>query len=106
MDDMIDITGADLSTLIRAAYSLSAPQGLGYLHHREGDLDDETVAAILDQGKDHDLFPVRMDYVHGRSIKLTVRRINNKLYIPSSWYDHSAQQLAELLVKISIERAD
>ena len=32
--------------VIRAAYDLSTPQGLGFLHARPGGLDDETIARI------------------------------------------------------------
>ena len=37
---MIEVTGVDLRDMLRAAYRLSSPQGLGFLHA------DETDAAL------------------------------------------------------------
>ena len=35
-DNMIEITGCDLSVFIKKVYELSAPQGLGFIHAKDG----------------------------------------------------------------------
>jgi len=84
-----------IDDVLRAAYDLSAPQGLGFLHVRPGGLDDETIARIKDSGIG--LFAARLDYVHGRAVKLTVRRDGDVCHIPADhWFDHSLEDLREL----------
>ena len=81
--------------VIRAAYDLSTPQGLGFLHARPGGLDDETIARIKES--ESGLYAASMDYVHGRAVKLTIRRDGDICYIPAdSWFDHSLDHLREL----------
>lgn len=81
--------------VIRAAYDLSVPQGLGFLHVRPGGLDDETIARIKESKSG--LYAASMDYVHGRAVKLTIRREGVICYIPADrWFDHSLEDLREL----------
>lgn len=93
-EGMIDITGTDLVKLAQAAYELSRPQGMGFLHYQEGGLTDEEAASLVREG---DRFPLDMDYVKGRSCKLRVINDKERLYIHGSWYDHSEQDLKDLL---------
>lgn len=97
---MIEVTGVDLAHLVRAAYSPSRPQGLGYIHYQPGDLDDETVRRIIEGAHDH--VAVRMDYVNGRSCKFSVFREGERLFIHNSWYDHSDAALAKLLESVGL----
>lgn len=92
----INITGIDLREFVRAAYDLSSPQGLGFLHAREGGLDDKTIDEIVGRRR------ISMDYVHGRSVKMHVRDDDGGLSINSQWYDHSTGQLKALLERVGL----
>jgi hypothetical protein len=93
---MIDITGTDLRKFIAKAYELSQPQGMGFLHFKEGPLDDESIDKILNVK--NEFCVCGMDYVHGRSIKMAVYSKGDRLLIGGpGWYDHSDYQLEELL---------
>ena len=94
---MIEITGVNLIELAKAAYDLSKPQGLGFLHHKEGSLTDYEAQSLISDDK---RFPLLMDYVKGRSCKLTVWEMDEKLYIKDEWLDHSKDDLAQLIETI------
>ena len=84
-----------LDDVIRAAYDLSAPQGLGFLHAKAGELDEATMERI--KGSGYGGCVASMDYVHGRAVKLAIFRDGENLYIPADrWYDHSIESLQEL----------
>jgi len=94
----IEITGVNLKTLVKIAYGLSQPQGLGHFHYQKGDLSDEDIEAIVKGGEeDLEFIAVSMDYVKGRAVKLTVRRDDGRLSIPNKWFDHTDAQLRDLL---------
>lgn len=97
---MIEITGVDLAHFVRAAYSPSRPQGLGFMHYQPGDLGDDVVKQILDNGRGN--IAVSMDYVNGRACKMTVFRDGERLFINNSWYDHSDGALADLLTSVGL----
>lgn len=99
---MIEVTGVDLRSMLRHAYRLSSPQGLGFLHARDGELDDETVESIVSRDDGNKWTALSTDYVHGRSMKFHVRRYDERLYIQRQWYDHSRSQLAELLSSVGL----
>ena len=97
MEGYIDITGANLRVLVKKAYELSSPQGLGFLHFTPGnDLPDAEVDEILGRRQ------VSMDYVRGRSIKMHVLEKDGKRFIRDRWYDHSLDQLQSLLTAIGV----
>jgi len=102
--NMIDITGASLIRAAQCAYTLSAPQGLGFLHFEEGGLSDNEAEGLIDGGCRHN-FPLSMDYVKGRSCKFHVYKKEGRLYIAKSWYDHTEEDLKTLLVAIGKEQA-
>lgn len=84
-----------LDAVIRAAYELSSPQGLGFLHYTPEPMDDATLADI----KSRPGYSCRasMDYVNGRSVKLGIHGSGDMLYISADrWYDHSEKDLREL----------
>ena len=83
--------------MIKAAYRLSSPQGLGFLHFQPGDdLPEEDVDEIL--SREDTFCKFSMDYVLGRAVKLGVyKRDDDRLYIRKNWFDHSPEQLTELL---------
>lgn len=93
----IEITGCDLVLLVKAAYDLSVPHGLGFLHARPGSLTDEQASMLINDDKTS---PVSMDYVLGRAVKMTVIRMDDKLFIAPRWFDHSDADLQALLTRI------
>ena len=93
--NVIDITGVDLKAFVKAVYALSVPKGLGFLHERSGELDDETAERIIEHAKTYG--HLCMDYVHGRCCKMNADLRNGKVVIDDRWYDHSAEDLSELL---------
>jgi hypothetical protein len=77
----------DLVKLVQAAYQLSMPQGLGFLHYQAGGLTDDEAKAFIKDGRT----PVYLDYVKGRSCKLSVSRDEDgMLYVGDKWYDHDS----------------
>lgn len=98
----IDVTDIPLAKLVRTAYVLSRPQGLGFIHARDGGLDDDTLHDILKRGEGDSWCAASMDYVHGRAVKLDVRRIDDRLYIDNKWFDHSDGQLRQLLDEVGL----
>lgn len=90
-----------LETLIRSAYNLSEPKGLGFMHYKGGALEQETVDEILRIGKDRRM-AVRMDYINGRCCKFDVIRANGSCWIKNKWFDHTDEDLIELLKSVDI----
>ena len=106
VQDMIEVTGCDLRVLVKTAYRLSIPVGLGLLHFKEGGLDAVATDKIV-AGSYHNMV-LSMDYVQGRSVKMSVYRHNlpgesERWFIRKTWYDHSDEQLQELLRAIGKE---
>lgn len=100
--DKIKVTGTSLEALVKAAYALSHPIGLGYLHARPGELSDADAAEIVAYGVGK-RNAVYMDYVHGRCCKFYVYRdVQGDLWINKNWYDHSQSQLQQLLARCGI----
>jgi hypothetical protein len=98
---MITIPQDKLHDLVRTAYDMSVPVGLGFLHAQPGTLTDEEVAAIIEPSGG---IAASMDYVKGRACKMTVFRAEDgTLTIPDDWYDHSDEQLQQLLEAIGVE---
>ena len=93
----IDITGVNLRKLVQEVYAASSPQGLGLLHYQKGGLSDEDADAIVAMGADDKHIVVRMDYVKGRSCKMTVWRRGERLVINDRWFDHTPDQLRSVL---------
>jgi hypothetical protein len=91
----VEITNCDLVKFAKKAYELSVPQGLGFLHARNGDLSEEDAKSLIrTEGRD----ALNMDYIHGRACKMHVSRDKEgKLFITVPWYDHTHSQLKILL---------
>lgn len=100
MDNMIELPeGADLVALVKGAYALSRPQGMGFLHFSEGDLTDDQARGLI---RDESRTPVSLDYVAGRAVKFTVFRENGKLFVDRTWFDHSEREYRELLARVGV----
>lgn len=99
----IEITGVDLVTLIKKAYDLSSPQGMGFLHFKDEPMsDEEAKSQIREQGR----YAVSMDYVAGRAVKFAVFREGDKLFIYNAWFDHRLHQLEKLLEAVGIKTSN
>ena len=102
MNNMIEVTGVDLSLFIRTVYALSRPQGMGFLNFQEGDIDQATLDALLNNNYPN--IALAMDYVHGRACKMVVfKEPDGTLWINKTWYDHSDEQLKSLLVACGLD---
>ena len=108
-EEIIEVSVDELPTLVRKAYELSVPQGLGFLHARDGELDQESVDEIITRGEKDPFLAVSMDYVHGRSCKFGVRRsevrdFESPLTISYPWYDHSKDDWDQLITALAAYR--
>lgn len=102
-EDFIDITKADLIEVVKAAYDLSNPVGMGILHYTEEPLSDEEAKQLIDEGSRGKFSPcVSMDYVKGRCCKFSVWHIDGKLYIRKDWYDHTKADVDKLLEMVGL----
>lgn len=100
----IEIPKSAIPAAVEAAYDLSVPAGMGFIHARGGKLDEETRDALIRW--DDPRTVVHMDYVHGRQCKFWIRRHEDKFYVDPRWYDHSHYQLVDLLERIGIKDAE
>lgn len=103
MKDMIKITGVDLKKFAQRVYDFSRPQGLGFLHFKANALSDEDAQALIDRESARAGVALSMDYVHGRSCKMTVFSEKGELYVRPQWYDHTFVQYKKLLAEFGIE---
>ena len=100
MENMIEVTGVNLIEAVKAAYEMSVPLGLGFLHAQPGGLTDDEAESLIDKDA---RIPVHLDYVKGRACKFLIHRdADGKLWTPERWYDHSASQLSELLGRLGV----
>jgi len=99
----IYLDDVDLVKFVKEVYNLSVPQGFGFLHHKNDELTDEEAKDIIKIYENNYKWALDMDYVKGRACKMTVRRYNEKLYIDSSWYDHTDKQLEQLLELVGLD---
>jgi len=104
---MIEVKELDLVKFTQDAYELSTPQGLGFLQAKEGGLDTADAEEIVSKFKKDTRLALALDYVHGRSCKMTILRTENGgLKLNDSWYDHSESQYDELLSRHGITREE
>ena len=85
-----------LNATVRAAYDLSRPQGMGYLHFDEKPMTKgqaEQVIASSQRGN-----RVSLDYVSGRAVKLSIFRDDAGWFLEDNgrWFDHSASAWVSL----------
>ncbi len=100
---MIDVTDVDLVKFAQKVYELSKPQGMGFLHYTSDPLTTEEAEQLVESCKNDTMCVLSMDYIKGRSCKMHVRRSGDKLTISDSWYDHTDEQLKELLRAFNVE---
>lgn len=97
--ELIRVTGVDLRKLVAAVYANSRPQGLGFVHHREGemprDLVEDFVGTVKLSGPGLVFY---MDYVLGRACKFAMYRCeNDDLWVRREWPDHSELDFRRML---------
>ena len=102
---MIDVTEAPLGTLIRSAYTMSTPRGLGFLHATADELSEGEINSIQSACERSTIYAACMDYVRGRACKFEVLKRDGRLYVKNRWYDHSDNQLYALLETVGIDRS-
>lgn len=92
----IPLSEDQVREIIRRAYRLSRPQGMGYLHFKEGEIPENVIDEIASRAT---AFGIAMDYVMGRSVKLGIDREGDQFYYSDNgyWFDHSAEDLRQLL---------
>lgn len=99
----IEITGVDLVKFVQAVYDLSAPVGMGFLSFKPGPLPEAQAKEIVDRQATMRGSSLSLDYVAGRGCKMHVRRDDEgRLWIDERWYDHSSDQLKELLTRVGV----
>jgi len=106
-EGFINVTNVDMRTFVTTVYDLSKPQGLGWMHAAAGAIGDDVLAEIMGDfeaaKRAETLTVLRLDHVQGRSCKMTVWRDHDgQLYIVDGWYDHTPDQFAELLNRLSL----
>lgn len=98
----ISITRDNLPKVIAKAFDLSVPQGMGFLHFKEGGIPEGVLIAILSQVDEAEtpyFKRVSMDYVQGRAVKLHIQYDENEQkwrLDGDRWYDHSGAAWQEL----------
>lgn len=99
---LICVDAAKIDDIIKEAYNLSRPQGMGYLHFKDGELPDDELQHIKETIRHQGTTYLSMDYILGRAVKLTIYQELSHFYIQNSWYDHSEDDLQELLNRIGV----
>jgi hypothetical protein len=91
----IQINRENLPKVIAKAFDLSKPQGMGILHFMPGPIPEDELSWILasaDEAKLTDHKKIRLDYVQGRAVKLSIHydEGSQHWYLEGDrWYDHS-----------------
>lgn len=102
---MIKVNELDMVKFVCDVYSLSSPQGLGYLSAKKEILSLQEANEIVNNFLENKAIAVSLDYLYGRACKMTVYRSEGEGYeLPDSWYDHSEAQYDELLKRHGVER--
>lgn len=89
----------DLVALVKKAYELSDPKGMGHFHFQEGGLSTEDALMYLRENRHT---AAHADYIKGRAVKLTVLKNEGRLLMPPRWFDHSSDQYRELLASVGV----
>ncbi len=95
---MIEIKEDQIKKAVSAAYDLSRPVGLGFLHAISGPLPEDELNELT---KFDGSNCICLDYVHGRAVKFNIIRKTiegeTKYFISGKWFDHTEKDLNTLL---------
>lgn len=85
-----------LITVIKKAYDLSEPKGMGHLHYTPGPMTDDEARSVI--SKFQDRTGIHLDYLQGRAVKLSIWKDDYGYFISDrpTWFDHSQAQWTEL----------
>ena len=97
-NNMLDITGVNLVKFVKEVYNLSRPQGLGFIHFTPGPLSSNEASLYVRPPGSY--IRVSTDYIRGRACKMVVWEESRKLLIRDRWFDHSSEDLDELLRRV------
>ena len=97
---MIEIKEHQIKELVKAAYNMSSPVGMGFLHATPADMTDEEAEALIDMDSERRV--VGMDYVKGRQCKFSILKLDGKFAVQGAWYDHSDREYAILLNSVGV----
>lgn len=111
MDDSVkySVPQDKLTTVLAAAFDLSSPQGMGFLHYQPGNAKPELFQEVVDEAVAADpakpfFKSISLDYVQGRACKFNVHYDKDGWYIEGPrWYDHSPEALLELVNRCGLE---
>lgn len=98
----IDLGTTDMVAFIRTVHRLSSAQGLGFRDDKEGPLPDVAIRPYVDQLESGGR--TCMDYIAGRSIKMSIHKHDGRYFIRDDWYDHSDAEFDELLARFGFSR--
>ena len=97
---MILIEEHQILPLVKAAYNMSSPVGMGRFRFNSAPMTDSEAQAIIDMSNPK--IVVSMDYVKGRQCKFAIFKIRGRFFIDDSWYDHSKWEYAILLNSVGV----
>lgn len=94
----IKIKTTEVSDVIKALYNNSKPQGLGFLHYKEGEIESVELLDLINDFNRTD--SIYLDYVAGRAVKCSIKKEDDGFVIGmtcNQWYDHSPLQIQAVL---------
>lgn len=98
-----------LGEVLAAAFDLSRPQGLGFLHYKPGSADaemfrDDIKRAIAADTSKPFFKSIHLDYVQGCACKFSIRYDADGWFVEGPrWYDHSPEALLELVNRCGLK---
>lgn len=106
---MIDVTGVNARDIIRYAYELSQPRGLGHMAFIPGEMPEETLEAIyrtLNRDAGDGESPgvaLSMGIVLGRNVCMAIYKWRDMYFIKPFWEMHTDQELEELVTLCELD---
>jgi len=102
----IDVSSCSIEQLVKTAYDLSVPVGMGLYHFSPDPMSDDLFHETMEQCTHRNR--ISLDYVKGRQVKFTIWMDPDaqKHYIRPQWYDHTTENLVVLLTRCGIPDAE
>ena len=97
----VEVPESVVTDLVRKAYDLSKPVGMGMIHFQPGPIPepivDDLVRLMNKTGY------LTMDYTLGRQVKFTILKIGNRYFVHKTWRDHTKEDLVILLASVGVQ---